>query len=175
MKSLKILLAFTIKFVILNTFGFTKTKRFSSVMVYTHPECIHVVIRNSVNFLDYCCLGNSLSVQKCAERTKKILSSVMTYPIICWGIMSDRLQSVVWNGQISHCFDVFLSGFLTYCSRCTKSHMESAGLCDLALPFIQKNIFLRQFNSLLNWKQQWCYWSIHTPSSSFLFRTLWST
>lgn len=52
--------------------------------------------------------------------------------------------------HVKHCFDVFLSGFLKNCTRCTKFHMESAGLYDLALQFIQKNILLRKFNSLVN-------------------------
>lgn len=80
----------------------------------------------------------------------------MTYLIIWWGFVSDKLQSVVWNGQISLCFDVFLSGFLTNFTTCTKFHVKCAGLYDLALQFIQNNTLLRRFNSLLNWKQQWC-------------------
>lgn len=61
LKSLIILPANIVKFVILNTLGFTNTVRFSREMEYIASESIHLILGNSVNFLDYCCLGNSLS------------------------------------------------------------------------------------------------------------------
>lgn len=51
------------------------------------------------------------------------------------------VSSLIWSNLTL--LDAFLGGFLTDCTRHTKVYVESAGLCDLSLQFIQKNILLR--------------------------------